>query len=64
MATMWRTAGFATALVGLTLTMAARGFRKSSFIIVNGYMTKTWLIWAIVGVLVMTIGVVIFWRAA
>jgi len=64
MATMWRTAGYATALVGLTLTIAAWGLRTPSFVIVNGYYAETWLIWAIVGVLLLTIGVVIVWRAA
>jgi hypothetical protein len=40
------------------------GLPHPSFVIVNGYYAETWLIWAIVGVLLLTIGVVIVWRAA
>jgi hypothetical protein len=64
MATMQRTVGYATALVGLTLTILAWAFRKPSFIMVNGYYAQTWAIWAILGALLLAIGVLIVWRAA
>lgn len=64
MANMWRTVGYATALVGLVLTVAPWAFRKPSFVIVNGYLAETWLIGLSLGVLLLTIGVVIVWRAA
>ncbi len=40
------------------------GFRKPSFIIVNGYKAEMWVIWAILGALLLAIGVVVVWRAA
>jgi hypothetical protein len=64
MTTMWRTAGYATALVGLTLTIAVWGLRKPTFIILNGYYAQTWVICAILGALLLTVGVLIVWRAA
>jgi hypothetical protein len=59
---MWRTAGYATAVVGLTLTIAAWGLRKT-FIILNGYYAQTWVICAILGALGLTVGILIVWRA-
>jgi hypothetical protein len=60
---MWRVAGYAAASVGLAITIAAVAFRKVSFIIVNGYYVQTWWIWML-GVLLLSIGVVVVWRAA